>query len=376
MPTVALYIHWPFCLSKCPYCDFNSHVREAVDEEAWRIALLRELETMAAWMPNATLTSIFFGGGTPSLMPPSITEALIEKAHALFACDETIEMTLEANPTSVESERFRDFQLAGINRVSLGVQSLRDDDLLFLERHHSSKEALKAVEIASQCFRRYSFDLIYARPNQTISDWEVELKDALRYADKHLSLYQLTIEPNTVFHHLYHDKKTFKLPKDNLSRELFLLTQQIMQDAGLPAYEISNHASDGEASRHNLSYWTGGAYLGVGAGAHGRVNIDGAWHATSTLKSPERWLERTLSDGHGLEQKSALTGYDRAQERVITGLRLREGLDISDTAIREIINWDKVAQYQSLGLLEKSDTRLRATHEGWLVLNHLLGELL
>ena len=269
---LALYIHWPFCKAKCPYCDFNSHVREGVDQARWRRALLAELATMAAWLPEGTrLSSIFFGGGTPSLMPPQTVAALIDAAGEHFTRTPDCEITLEANPTSAEAARFAAFAEAGVNRVSLGVQSLDDKALQFLGRQHSAREALGAVALAQRQFHRVSFDLIYALPNQSAEHWKSELSAALTHAGSHLSLYQLTIEPNTAFYHDYHVKDSFRLPKDELSESLFLTTQEMMDAAGLPAYEISNHAAAGEASRHNLTYWRGGAYLGVGPGAHGRV---------------------------------------------------------------------------------------------------------
>jgi putative oxygen-independent coproporphyrinogen III oxidase len=372
---LALYIHWPFCVSKCPYCDFNSHVREGVDAQAWRQALLAELDHMAAWMPGETLTSIFFGGGTPSLMPPATAGALIERAGELFTWADDIEITLEANPTTVEAQRFRDFRTAGINRLSLGVQSLREDQLKFLGRAHGVKEALNAVELAASTFDRYSFDLIYARPNQTAAEWELELNEALRYADGHLSLYQLTIEPNTAFHHAYHHKGAFTLPQEELAADLFQLTQDVMAAAGLPAYEISNHAKPGQASRHNLAYWQGLSYLGVGPGAHGRVLQDGTWYATHTLKSPERWLERAQSDGHGIEEKLALSPQERAEERLMMGLRLTEGVAL-DEALHSVVNDRALTRMQELGLVAHNTDRITATPQGMLVLNQVIAELL
>lgn len=397
---LALYIHWPFCESKCPYCDFNSHVREGVDESAWKAALLSELRTMAAWMPHATLGSIFFGGGTPSLMPPSMTAALIDEAAKLFDLADDIEITLEANPGSSEAKRFADFKNAGVNRLSLGVQSLRQESLSFLKRKHSLSEAIKAIDLSNKLFDRRSFDLIYALPEQSAINWETELLEAVDLAGEHLSLYQLTIEPNTAFHHDYHIKRSFKLPKDCLSEELFLLTQQIMEAAGMPAYEVSNHARTGCESRHNMAYWTGNPYLGVGAGAHGRIFSDNlspavaseqmgrplsrahgcltnqaTWFASSTYKSPERWLERVECDGHAIEHCEQIDETDRMEEQILTGLRLREGLRLSE-GHRACLNAQKIALYQQQGLLIKDGGVLRATHRGWLVLNQLLSEII
>lgn len=373
---IALYLHWPFCASKCPYCDFNSHVREAVEVDRWQQALLSELEWMARWVPDATLGSIFFGGGTPSLMPPSLAGALIDRATALFSCVSELEITLEANPSTAEANRFRDFHQAGVNRLSIGVQSFDDNQLLFLLRKHSSQESREALRLAAQYFDRYSFDLIYALPDQTCQAWEQELAIAADYAHDHLSLYQLTIEPNTAFHHLYHARKAFELPKDELAEDLFLLTQQTTESMGLPAYEISNHAAPGKESRHNLTYWRGEAYLGVGPGAHGRVrHADGRWVATQTLKSPERWLERALQYGHGLESEQEISPYERSCERLLTGLRLREGLAI-DATLEAILDRERAAFYARRGLLIAQDHRLRATTEGWLVLNRLIAEII
>lgn len=371
---LALYIHWPFCKSKCPYCDFNSHVRANVDVAAWQTALLAELRNMAAWMPQATLSSIFFGGGTPSLMPPALAGALIDEAAHLWPAAPDIEITLEANPTSVETATLEGFRSAGINRVSLGVQSLRAESLQFLGREHSAREALIAVEVAARLFPRYSFDLMYARPAQTAAAWEAELREALGYASGHLSLYQLTIEENTAFHHAYHHQGAFCLPEDDESAALYELTQDIMDEAGLPAYEVSNHARPGEESRHNLAYWRGDAYIGIGPGAHGRPLINGERHASATLKSPERWLSATQTHGHGIETLTPLNSTEIAEERLLMGLRLREGLPLR--AVDTVIDPAALTRYQQAGLLEPDAARLRATPNGMLVLNRLISELL
>ena len=329
-PPLAIYIHWPFCKKKCPYCDFNSHVRDAIDAEGWRQALIREL---LYWQPltrNHRVTSIFFGGGTPSLMPPAILAALIDTVRESWNCASDIEITMEANPTSVESVNFAAAAKAGVNRLSLGVQSLRPEALKFLGREHSESEARRAIALAAEHFPRYSFDLIYALPGQTLDAWNTELREALTYARGHLSLYQLTIEENTAFHHQYHHDQAFTLPEEALAAEMYELTQRIMEEAGLPAYEISNHAASGHESRHNLSYWRGESYLGIGAGAHGRLDIgDGVRLATRNLKSPERWLEQTQRLGHGLEENTPLDAATRTEEKLLMGLRLiREGLNL------------------------------------------------
>lgn len=405
---LAIYIHWPFCKSKCPYCDFNSHVRESVDQERWKAALLAELGTMAEKTPNRRVTSVFFGGGTPSLMPTATAAALIEKIHALWPVASDIEITLEANPTSVEAHTFPDFKQAGINRVSLGVQSLNQQDLTFLGRHHSVEEALAAVELAAKTFSRYSFDLIYARPNQTLAAWEKELRQALNYVGSHLSLYQLTIEENTAFHHAYAQGK-FALPDDALSADLYELTETILKSKSLLPYEVSNYAVPGEESRHNLAYWRSDDYIGIGPGAHGRfasqtdngcrMTDDGkdfdslsSVHrppssgaqriATATLKSPERWLESVAQKNHGLEIWETLTPRQHVEETVMMGLRLSEGIDLADfhqktgCCLEESINMQKAAHYAQENLVKLTKDTLKVTRKGRLLLNRLTAELL
>ncbi len=363
---LALYIHWPFCRSKCPYCDFNSHVREGVDEKAWERALLAELAWAAEKAPGRRLESIFFGGGTPSLMPPATVAALIEAAERHWGFEENIEITLEANPTSAEAASFAGFKAAGVNRVSLGVQALNAADLKFLGRQHSADEAMQAVRLAAKTFPRYSFDLIYARPGQKAETWEQELKEALEHADGHLSLYQLTIEENTAFHHA-HAKGAFAMPKDEKAAALYELTQQVMEDAGMPAYEISNHAKPGQESRHNLAYWRGHEYAGVGPGAHGRINGT----ATVTIKSPERWLEAVGRQGHGYEVWQELSEEEKRQEKLMMRLRLREGFARGDMPFLE-----NVTKLTREGLLEENAEMIRPTARGRLLLNYLAGELL
>ncbi len=380
---VALYIHWPFCKKKCPYCDFNSHVREGVDHARYRRALLAELRHMHRLMPEAQLGSIFFGGGTPSLMQPETAHALIEEAKRLWphSSSQQPEITLEANPTSVEAEIFGLFKQAGINRVSLGIQSLRDDSLAFLGREHSSREALAALDHAKTHFTRYSFDLIYALPGHTPESWEQELRSALQHAGGHLSLYQLTIEPNTAFHTAYFGKKAFTLPDEDTAAILYERTQEVMEAAGLPAYEISNHAKPGEASRHNLSYWRSDAYIGIGAGAHGRIQTPDNY-TTRTLKSPERWLEAVERQGHALEEMLPITAEERMEEKLLMGLRLTEGLPLSRFTAEERSHLDariNPRNLQSLiaeGLLNVSDTHWHTTPKGRLVLNSIIESLL
>jgi len=378
---LAIYIHWPFCKSKCPYCDFNSHVRDSVDQARWKDALLKELNHMAARVPDRTVKSIFFGGGTPSLMPPSTAEALIARVHELWPATDDIEITLEANPTSVEANTFSDFKSAGVNRVSLGVQALDDKELKFLGRGHSAKEALAAVSRAAQVFNRYSFDLIYARPNQTVESWQSELSEALKYADGHLSLYQLTIEENTAFHHAY-KKGEFALPDEDLSEQLYRTTEDMLSARGLRAYEVSNYAKPGQESRHNLAYWQGDDYVGIGPGAHGRLTIEKKRIATSTLKSPERWLESVSTTGNGVETWQAVDKKDEIAERVMMGLRLVDGINFQEfkektgIALRDALDACKYAFYVQQKLLRDTENDLRVTLKGRLVLNRLTADLL
>lgn len=326
-PAFGLYIHWPFCLSKCPYCDFNSHVRHtALDEARFVRAYEREIETIAARVPGRTISTVFFGGGTPSLMQPSSLAAILDAAGKYWAIAPDVEVTLEANPTSVEAERFKGFRAAGVNRVSLGVQALDDASLKELGRLHSAQEALDAIAIARKHFERYSFDLIYARPRQSVEDWTGELKRAIAEAAEHLSLYQLTIEPETPFFGL-HAAGKLAVPDEDLARNLYDATQEICAAHGLHAYEISNHARAGAECRHNLVYWRGHEYAGVGPGAHGRLNTGGKRYATATEKKPEAWLMRVEANGHGLIVDETLTGDERADEFLLMGLRLAEGID-------------------------------------------------
>lgn len=378
---LAIYIHWPFCLSKCPYCDFNSHVRESVEQERWKSALLTELETMAGRAGPREVHSIFFGGGTPSLMPPATVAALIERIHALFPVSDQLEITLEANPTSVEADNFRALREAGVGRVSLGVQSLRQEELTFLGRGHNVAEAIRAIHLARDIFPRYSFDLIYARPRQTLSGWEAELGEALALTGGHLSLYQLTIEENTAFHHAY-AKGKFAMPDEDTAEAMYRLTEEMTGAQGLMAYEVSNYATPGQESRHNMAYWLGNDYLGIGPGAHGRITQQGMRHASQTLKSPERWLENVEKSGHALEVWQPSDHELEAQERLMMGLRLKDGIHYDQWAVRtglnlrEYLDWDEVKRYQRAGLLVPGDERLQTTLSGRLVLNRLTAELL
>jgi putative oxygen-independent coproporphyrinogen III oxidase len=365
---LALYIHWPFCVSKCPYCDFNSHVRESVDQAAWRDALLTDLAHEAAIGPRGPLGSIFFGGGTPSLMPPATVASLIAAAERHWGFLPGIEITLEANPSSVEAARFADLAAAGVNRVSLGLQALDDAALRFLGRAHGVSEGLAALDTAQAAFDRVSFDLIYARPGQSEAEWQAELARALAFGTGHLSLYQLTIEPGTRFATLAARGELAPVDPDHGAR-LFELTRAMSAAAGLPAYEISNHARPGEESRHNLAYWRYADYLGVGPGAHGRRNA----MATLRHKKPENWLARVAANSHGIEQEEALDPDTRRTEALLMGLRLEEGVPIA--RIAGAFDPDAVDRLASHGLIERTPERLRVLPPGMLLLDAILSKI-
>lgn len=377
----AIYVHWPFCVSKCPYCDFNSHVREGIDQQAWRQAFLAELDYWAARTGPQTVSAIFFGGGTPSTMPPETTAAIIDRIRHHWPIANSIEITLEANPSSVEAGRFAAFAGAGVNRFSLGVQSFDNDVLKFLGRAHDSREAVAAIETACSTVDRVSFDLIYALPDQTADRWQAELSRALAFDTGHLSLYQLTIEPNTGFAGQVARGVFTPMPEDP-SADLYDLTQQVTSDAGLPAYETSNHARPGEESRHNLAYWQYGAWIGVGPGAHGRpVLPDGTRLATDTLKKPERWLDAVVCQGHGAIQQDLLSADEQATEALVMGLRLSGGIQAArfqaatGRALDQTIDTDAAKMLTENGLLDWNRDTLRVTEEGRLVLNSILAEL-
>jgi len=376
---LGLYIHWPFCLSKCPYCDFNSHVREAVDQNRWEAALLRELETTAHSLKERPLVSIFFGGGTPSLMNPESVASLIEKSKSLFSRVENLEITLEANPGTVEAQKFDAFRKAGVNRLSLGIQSLEEKDLVFLGRRHTVKEALKALDIAKTYFPRFSFDLIYARPHQTPASWKAELLKALAYARGHLSLYQLTIEPQTAFAARMARGEKMALEEDPAA-SLYELTEEIMKDAGLPPYEVSNYAAPSEKCRHNLLYWNFEDYIGIGPGAHGRITQKKVKHATFRYKAPETWLEAVEKKGEGIQLVSPLSPWERLYEVTLMGLRVTEGLKISrlyqETGLSPEEAYTGLEWLEKEKLLQRTPTHLVPTFEGRLRLNGLISFLL
>jgi putative oxygen-independent coproporphyrinogen III oxidase len=374
----GVYVHWPFCLSKCPYCDFNSHVRHtAIDEDRFAAAFAREIETTAARAPGRDVSSIFLGGGTPSLMRPQTVAAILDAIGKHWRVASDVEVTLEANPTSVEATRFAGYRAAGVNRVSLGVQALDDASLKMLGRLHSAREALDAVAIARRSFERYSFDLIYARPDQTADAWTSELKLAIAEAAEHLSLYQLTIEEGTPFFGL-HAAGKLKTPDESLARTLYDVTQEVCGQHGLSAYEISNHARGGAECRHNLVYWRAHEYAGIGPGAHGRLDIDGVRHAISTEKRPEAWLMRVEANGHGVVVDDLLNSEERADEFLLMGLRLAEGIDPG----RYLALSGRPLDPRRIALLSEegaisvdADGRLRVTQAGFPVLDAVVADL-
>ncbi|MBO9696096.1 MAG: coproporphyrinogen III oxidase [Sphingopyxis sp.] len=373
---LALYVHWPFCVSKCPYCDFNSHVRESVDQAVWRDVLLADLRHEAALLPGRGVGSIFFGGGTPSLMPPATVAAVIAEADALWGLAEGCEITLEANPNSVEVANFADLAAAGVNRVSIGVQSFDSEVLEFLGRAHSEDEARRAIATAQEHFARVSFDLIYARPGQPLTAWESELGEALAFGTDHLSLYQLTIEPGTRFATLA-AKGDLAIPDGDAAADLFDATQAMTRAAGLPRYEVSNHARIGQESRHNLAYWRYADYAGVGPGAHGRRT----GQATERHRKPENFIAAVERNGHGLKVESDLSAHERATEAMLMGLRLTEGIDLARIGVRSglaraaFLDGGAVARLAGQGLMKQDGDRLAVTDDGILLLDSILSEI-
>jgi oxygen-independent coproporphyrinogen-3 oxidase len=374
----GVYVHWPFCLSKCPYCDFNSHVRHAaIDEARYVRAFAAEIAATAARVPGRTVSTIFFGGGTPSLMQPATVGAILDTLAKHWSIASDAEVTLEANPTSVEATRFRGYRAAGVNRVSLGVQALDDAELKALGRLHTAQEALDAVAIARAAFERYSFDLIYARPGQTPQAWSVELKRAIAEAAEHLSLYQLTIEADTPFATL-HAAGKLVTPDEEVARALYDVTQEVCSAAGLPAYEISNHARPGAECRHNLVYWRGHDYAGIGPGAHGRLDIAGERRATATERRPEAWLMRVEALGHGLVTDEALSHVEIADEFLLMGLRLAEGIDPAryERLAGHPLDKHRIAILREQGAVEITpEGRLRVTQAGFPVLDAVVADL-
>ncbi len=377
----GVYFHWPFCLAKCPYCDFNVHVRDDVDAGVWEAAYLKALESYAAAMPDRTVSSVFFGGGTPSLIPPAMIGRLLDKIHQLWPCVNDLEVTLEANPTSVEAKKFAAFKEAGVNRVSMGVQALDDAELKFLGRRHTLDEALAAIEIAGDLFDRFSFDLIYARPQQTLEIWEAELRRAAGLAKGHLSLYQLTIERNTPFY-FDHEQGKFSIPKDDLAADFYLLTQSVMRELGLPIYEVSNHAAgEAQQSRHNLLYWHYGEYIGIGPGAHGRIDLEGGRYATRDHQAPESWLNLVERQGSGAHPYQLLSLEEQVLEALMMGLRLADGIGLENfkrfgaAEWSDIVDMKQLRVFESEGWLRADEANIALSDEGLLRLNSIVPRL-
>jgi len=374
----GLYIHWPFCQSKCPYCDFNSHVSSNIDQEAWIEAYLSEISNNYHHSSEKILNTVFFGGGTPSLMPSKTIETIITHILSLWKTSNQLEITLEANPTSIDVSRFKEYRSAGVNRVSVGVQSLDDTSLKYLGRLHTGKDAIIAVQTAQSVFDRVSFDLIYARQNQTIKAWEQELLSALSLGTNHMSLYQLTIEDGTVFGDRAKIGKLPGLPSEDLSADMYTLTQEIMSSNRLPLYEVSNHAFPGEESRHNLIYWRGGDFIGIGPGAHGRYYQGPKRKATVMTKNPNKWLSQIKRLGHGAEPSTVLSKSDEALEYLMMSARLVEGTDLKflDTLDLNLLNYNNIKGLTKLGLIFVKNERMVVTPEGRPVLNSVLSELI
>jgi putative oxygen-independent coproporphyrinogen III oxidase len=373
---LGVYVHWPFCVSKCPYCDFNSHIQSSIDIELWTKAYLLEIQHSFEKTSKHEIKTIFFGGGTPSLMPPQLMDKIINKVCSLWSVEKDIEITFEANPSSVESSKFQDFRKAGANRVSLGVQSFDDDALVFLKRPHSAGEAVQAIELANSLFGRVSFDLMYARPNQTLKTWRKELETALLFRPSHISLYQLTIEPGTAFYTAFH-RGDFKLPEETLSAELYETTNRILSNCGLEAYEVSNYAIPGQECRHNLMYWTYQDYVGVGPGAHGRLTQNGRKIATRRHNAPSVWLDSVLANGHGEHELEVVTAPDI--EFLLMGLRLTQGVSKKEYELISGVplpNPLKFKVLQEEGEVWETESHFGVTTKGRLRLNAILNFLI
>jgi len=374
----GVYVHWPFCAAKCPYCDFNSHVRTAIDESGWVDGILAELDWVAAHQTEKPVVeTIFFGGGTPSLMEGRSVGRILAKIATLWPMGNDVEITLEANPASADAARFADYRAVGVNRVSLGVQALNDPDLKKLGRLHDVAEARAALKMAMANFGRVSLDLIYARPDQNETQWRAELQEALSFGTDHLSLYQLTIEPETPYA-LLHKSGQLQIPDDDLAAGLYEVTQELTESAGLPAYEISNHARPAQESRHNLIYWRYGDYAGVGPGAHGRLSLNGARTATAAIKLPERWRDTVGKQGHGFAELTPIRREEAAREHLLMNLRLAEGLDLAAYEKRWGTGPDaaKITALTEQGFLTRDGEVLRATPTGRLLLNRVIEEIL
>lgn len=373
----GLYLHWPFCQSKCPYCDFNSHVAAKIDQQRWKRAYLAEIDRAAAETQGRVLQSVFFGGGTPSLMEPDLVAAILDRIRAAWPQTNDWEVTLEANPGSVEAGRFKGYAGAGVTRISMGIQALNDTDLRKLGRLHSVAEARAAFDVARKAFDRVSFDLIYARQDQSLASWRAELRDAIAMAADHLSLYQLTIEDGTAFGARFAMGGLKGLPDEDLSAEMYHLTQEICNEAGLPAYEVSNHAAPGKESRHNLIYWRGGDYVGIGPGAHGRLTLNGARWATETPRAPGEWLKRVEAGAPGELPRDLVPAAERALEYLMMGLRLTEGIDLTRyrTLANSSLNINKINGLVDIGMLSITPQGIAPTANGRMVLNAIIREL-
>lgn len=373
----GLYLHWPFCAAKCPYCDFNSHVVSAVDQDAWRDAFVSEIKRAAAEVGPRVLNSVYFGGGTPSLMPAETVDAILETVRAAWPMANDVEITLEANPSSVETDRFAGYRQAGVNRVSLGIQALNDDDLRSLGRLHTLAEAMSALEIAKSTFDRVSFDLIYARQNQTPAMWEAELTRALDMSAGHLSLYQLTIEDGTAFARRHAAGGLHGLPSEDWSADMYEITQSLCNDRGLYAYEISNHAAPGAESRHNQIYWQGGDYMGIGPGAHGRITLNGQRYATETPLAPNTWLTRVRATGNGEAPRTVLSATDQANEYLMMGLRTVQGIDLDNlNSLTPFPTDGALDNLRDIGVIAQQGPRLYLTDTGRPILNEVLRHLM
>jgi oxygen-independent coproporphyrinogen-3 oxidase len=377
--TISLYIHWPFCAAKCPYCDFNSHVDNKIKYQKWGTAYLKEIRNFIPFIGNRSIKTIYFGGGTPSTMPTKIAEKIIKTIYSSYTVKNDAEITLEANPNSTDAQKFKEFSNIGINRVSIGVQSLEENRLKFLGRNHSSKEAIEAIEIAAKFFSRYSFDLIYATPEQSRKEWEKELKYALNLAKDHISLYQLTIEPGTKFHQ-YHRQGKLKMPGNDLGADLFCLTQEIMDSAGMPAYEISNHSKPGKECLHNLSYWRHCDYIGIGPGAHSRIYA-GKHFAITMAYKPEHWLQKVIKQNSGIQIIKPLSQQELITEYIMMGMRLKTGISKQDfyaksgAKLEESINMDNVTKLEVEGLLTSDSQSIKATKRGLILLDSIILDL-
>ena len=379
---LSIYIHYPFCKSKCPYCDFNSHIKKQIDEEKFALAYEKELEYFSSKLKNRKIKTIFFGGGTPSLMPVNLVERILNKISDIYQIDKNIEISLEANPTSFESQKFKDFKKVGINRLSIGVQALNDSDLKFLGREHSASEAINTIKTASKIFDNYSFDLIYARPNQKLNDWQKELEQAIKLSPNHLSLYQLTIEKGTPFYS-QHKNKEFKIPKENLAADFYELTNELTAKNTLDLYEISNYAKKGNECQHNLVYWQSKDYLGIGAGAHSRVYFDDSKNRSQIVNyhDPKKWCEEIIKNQNAIQQLKETSQDELLEEVILMGLRLEKGIDNKifqqhfAKNYQELFDIEKLRNLVNLGLLALSKNNIKITNKGRILTNSVIEKI-